>query len=278
MAGVPHGENVWKTILIGVVITVVGYLIVHFIMDKKEHKKEIKEQREANENAWKSANDYIKSASKKFESIACFSCDYTKMKNELLRELEQDCNSLRNLKDEKLVDEKLKTVIDRTISRFNGMKPVFESYFDSIAVLKNITDTTVRNPRLKKAYDDFNTVKNRLDTADDDEIDRLLGAINDKYELKLKTESLEPEVNYSLLPGHWKVECTFEMNFTDDKKVTLTLEGETINGTWELNDNELTLNLDDGEILKYFIQVLSDKFLKIQAEGSGQPALGGCRI
>lgn len=65
MAGVPHGENIWKTIILGILITVAGYLIVHFITDKKDHKKEVKEKKEANENVWKSANDYIKSASKK---------------------------------------------------------------------------------------------------------------------------------------------------------------------------------------------------------------------
>jgi hypothetical protein len=137
MAGVPHGENIWKTIILGILITVAGYLIVHFITDKKDHKKEVKEKKEANENVWKSANDYVKSASKKFENIACFSCDYSMMKTEMLRELDQDCNSLRNLKEEKLIDEKLKTVIDRIISRFEGMKPVFSKFIDSAIAISN---------------------------------------------------------------------------------------------------------------------------------------------
>jgi uncharacterized membrane-anchored protein YhcB (DUF1043 family) len=45
MAGVPHGENIWKTIILGILITVAGYLIVHFITDKKDHKKEVKEKK-----------------------------------------------------------------------------------------------------------------------------------------------------------------------------------------------------------------------------------------
>jgi hypothetical protein len=278
MSSVPHGGNMWKNIAIGIATTVAAYLIVHFITDRKDHKKEEREKSEANETAWKSANDYIRSASKKFESIACFSCDKAKMKNELLRELEQDCNSLRNLKDEKLVDEKMKTILDRTISRFNGLRPAFQSYFDSVIVLENLQPDAEKAIRLQKVYDEFSSTKNRLDTADAAEISKLLSDINKKYKLSLEQEEVVPEINYDQLSGEWNLECTMRMKFSDDGKVAVTINDEVINGTWKRKGDVITLTLDSDEILNYTILQLNDHFLRIQADTPGSQVLGACRV
>ena len=277
MAGVPHGENIWKTIILGILITVAGYLIVHFITDKKDHKKEVKEKKEANENVWKSANDYIKSASKKFENIACFSCDYSMMKTEMMRELDQDCNSLRNLKEEKLIDEKLKTVIDRTISRFEGMKPVFSKFIDSIIGIRDANPDNPDAERIKQVYQTFITSKMMLETADNEEIDRLFGSINKEYKIELQRQIIIPEKEYDKLPGDWMVECKSVFHFFNDGKVKITIGGEEVNGTWSRDKYTLSLDLENGEKLEYEILQINSNILQLQPDIANSPPIGLCR-
>jgi hypothetical protein len=276
MSSVPHGGNMWKNIAIGIVTTVAAYLIVHFILDKKESKKEKKERAEANSAAWESVNSYILSAARKFESIACFSCDYSKMKNEIVRELEQDCNSLLNVKGGQYVDEKMKTIIDRTVSRFNSLKPLFQSFFDSVVVLQSLPDEE-KVARSKNIYKDFGESKTRIDTVDQQEINQLLDDINKKYKLDLAEKKIDLELNYTKLPGKWKIECIVEVEFNNDRTLTWK-EGKNIfNGTWHITDDRLKIKLDTSQQFEYTIMELNDKFMKIQSDDAAVP-FGACRM
>lgn len=278
MAGVPHGGNMWKNIAIGILTTVVAYLIVNFVKDKKESKKIQKEKSEANRSAWESVNSYLLNATKKFESIACFSCDYSKMKNELIRELEENCNSLRNIKGNQYVDEKMKTIIDRTISRFNSLKPLFLNFFDSINIIisKNLPESE-RVTRSKNIYKEFNDSKVRIDTVDYQEIIRLLADINSKYKLSLEREEIEEKLSFSNLPGKWKIECLVVVEFKPDGKMTWTEGENTFVGTWLRIDEKLNINLNTDQQFEFIIKKLNDSFMKLEVEDS--PVLyGACRM
>lgn len=275
MAGVPHGGNLWKNIAIGIATTVAAYLIVHFITDKKYSNKKKKEKAEANKTAWESVNDYTQNMALKFESIACFSCDYTKMKNEITRELEESCNSLRNIKDGDLIDEKMKTIIDRTISRFNSLKPLLQTFFDSAIVLKQLPDSE-KVVRSKVVNSDFTSAKTRIDTVDQREIDRLLADVNKKYNLTLKEASIELGKDLSLLPGKWNIECVVTAEFMKDGSLIWT-EGENIfEGTWKRKDDILTIHLNTEQEFIYRIAELNNSFMKLEVAGSSIP-MGACR-
>lgn len=276
MAGVPHGGNLWKNIAIGIATTVAAYLIVNFITDKKYSRKKKKEKAEANKAAWESVNDYTVNMAFKFESIACFSCDYTKMKNEITRELEQSCNSLQNIKDGELVDEKMKTIIDRTVSRFNSLKPLLQSYFDSAIVIKTIADTAEKARRAAVVHEEFTSSKTRVDTVDQREIDRLLADINKKYDLALKEETIELRKDFSLLPGKWNVECFLTAEFKKDGSL-VWIEGENVfEGSWKRKKDLLIINLDTGQRFEYSIIELNDNFMKWRVPGTEMP-IGACR-
>ena len=276
MSSIPHGGNMWKNFIIGIVTTVAAYLIVHFFLDKKDTKKERKEKAEANNAAWESVNNYIFSAAKKFESIACFSCDYSKMKNEIVRELEQDCNSLLNIKGGQYVDEKMKTIIDRTISRFNSLKPLFQSLFDSIVVFQSLPDSE-KLARSTNIYKNFNETKTRIDTVDQREIDQLLADINKKYKLSLTEEGIELELDYTKLPGKWKIECLVDVEFRTNGTITWTEKENVFTGTWNRTGERLTIKLGSNQKLEYNILELHDKFMKIKADSAVVP-FGACRI
>jgi hypothetical protein len=276
MSSIPHGGNMWKNILIGLVTTVAAYLIVHFILDKKDSKKERKEKAEANSGAWESVNSYILSAAKKFESIACFSCDYSKMKNEIVRELEQDCNSLLNVKGGQNVDEKMKTVIDRTISRFNSLKPLFQTFFDSILVIQSLPDAE-KAKRAQHIYKEFIDSKTRFDTVDKGEITQLLSDINKKYNLSLKEEEIVPELDFSKLPGKWKIECLVDVDLRNDGTITWAQKDKSFTGTWKRSNDRLIIKLETGEQMEYSILELNSSYMKIQLANSLVP-YGACRL
>ncbi|MBS1760989.1 MAG: lipocalin family protein [Bacteroidetes bacterium] len=270
-------ENVWKTILIGVVVSLLGFFIIQFITDKKNNSKNFKAKKEANEKAWADVNDYLQNAQKKFENIACFSCDYEKMKNELIRELDQDGNSLRNLKEESLIDQKIKTVIDRTIGRMEGLKPVFKNFFDSLSVILKDNPENPDVARTTKISQDFFSTKERLDTADNAEIDRLLSEINKEYKLNLTRIEVKPEINFNQLPGKWNVECKFKIEFNTDGKVSVIFDSETINGKWSRTNDRLTVTLDNGENIQYYILQLNETVLRLQQNETGSFPIGACR-
>ena len=196
------------------------------------------------------------------------------MKTEMLRELDQDCNSLRNLKEEKLIDEKLKTVIDRIISRFEGMKPVFSKFIDSAIAISN------DNPdaeRISLVYQTYISRKIRLDTADNEEIDRLLGSINKEYKIELQRQIVLPEKEYDKLPGNWLVECKSSFHFYDDGKINIKIDGEEINGTWSRDKYSLSIELENGEKLEYEILQINSNILQLQPDIPNSPPIGLCR-
>ena len=71
MAGVPHGGNMWKNIIIGVLTTVVAYVIVHFLFDKKPGKEEFKKRKAATTEAWESLMIYERTFKNAGTSMAC---------------------------------------------------------------------------------------------------------------------------------------------------------------------------------------------------------------
>src|SRR5687767_13161457 len=104
MAGVPAGGNTVKNILIGIGTTVAAYAIISLLGIGKSKNSEAKIQKKANMDVWESVNDYFTYATEKFRTIACYSCDEQEMKKELVRELENNANSLKTLKENKSID------------------------------------------------------------------------------------------------------------------------------------------------------------------------------
>lgn len=138
MSGVPSGGNTWKNIIIGIFTTVAAYAIINFAgIGKKDNTKKIR--KESTEKAWQSVNDYINYADQKFKTIACFSCDWQEMKNEMMRELDNYNTKLANIKEDKNVDDKMLSLVDIIKQRFLDLKKPYADFFDSITIAKNLT-------------------------------------------------------------------------------------------------------------------------------------------
>ncbi len=277
MAGVPSGHNTWKTILIGVISTFLAYLFIHFIFDRKESRKKEKEKKEKIESAWNSVNEYINRSQEKFTTIGCYSCDELQMKTELLRELDQMNKSLQNIKEGEELDDKLKSIIDRTIQMFEDEKPVLSGYYDSLASTRHLTDEqrqVVLSDLQQAMFKKINYIQTR-DTAD---FNAYLEDLNHKYKLQLERKNLLPVVLFDELPGVWEVECAYRMNIKADNRVSIKKDKDTYTGIWDLNkrDKTLTLHFDDGSELEYSIIQLNKKMMALYLSAT-EILIGACK-
>lgn len=260
MSGVPSGGNTFKNIAIGVVTTVVAYLIVHFIFDKKDKNKEVNEKKEKMETAWNSVNEYINTMAGKLINVSCFSCDPVEMKTEMVREIDQMNSSLQNIKETGELDDKMKSIIDRTIQQFADEKPVLSVFFDSMAVVKTLPkeDQVTTGSRLQQTM----LVKmSHIQTRDSTEFKTYLADVNKKYKTHLVIKEQKEEFDTTYLPGKWKVECTFDLYLYRDHTFLINREGNEYKGQWKLVDKDLILTIENEGKLTYSILKLSSKIM-----------------
>ncbi|NOT49780.1 MAG: DUF4205 domain-containing protein [Chitinophagaceae bacterium] len=260
MSGAPQGGNIWKNIIIGVLTTVVAYLIVHFIFDKKDAKKEARKKREKIETTWNAVNEYINRSKEKFTTIGCFSCDAVEMKNELLRELDQMNKSLQNIKEEEGVDEKMKTIIDRTIRMFEDEKPVLSAFYDTLSLYKDLKGEAVL-PINRRAQQTMLNKMSHIQSRDTADFTRYLDDLNKKYKTKLVLKEFKPEINTDELTGRWEVDCSYTMNIRSNHKATIESSGEKYTGEWSVDDNVFRIGFDDGSVLTHRLIQLDHSFM-----------------
>jgi hypothetical protein len=260
MGGAPQGGNVWKNIIIGVLTTVLAYLIVHLIFAKKDARKEARKKREKVETAWNSVNEYINRSKEKFSSIGCFSCDAVEMKNELLRELDQMNKSLQNIKEEEGLDEKLKTIIDRTIQMFADEKPVLEAFYDTLALYQDVKGPEVL-PVNRRAQQTMLKKMTHIQTRDTADFARYLADLNEKYNTKLVLKDVNPKIDTDELAGRWEVDCSYIIHIRSNHTLTLENGDTKYPGSWSLDDDSFRIEFDDGSSLTYQLIQLDRSFM-----------------
>ena len=274
MSGVPSGGNTWKNIAIGVFTTVVAYAIINFIgLGKKDYSKKIK--KEATEKAWLSANQYLNYANEKFKTIACFSCDEEEMKKELMRELDIYSNNLKNIKNDKDVDDKMLSAIDRIVQQFTDMKPLYENYFDSVLILKKFSEEKrmeLSQPMQMRFIERLAT----LQTKDTSEIINYLKDVNEQHHTSLKYELTKNEYDPTALTGKWKIECAADLVFNIDNTIRWTEGENSFPGKWTFADKKLNIKLDNGQVFNFIILQLSQKML-IYLNTDNNALLSGCK-
>ena len=274
MSSVPTGGNMWKNIIIGIFTTVAAYAIIHFTGITGGEKSEDKIIKEATEKAWASANQYINYANDKFQTLACFSCDEQEMKKEMIRELDIYSGSLKNIKAEKNVDDKLLSAIDRIIQQFTDEKLLYQVFFDSLTLLKDLP--------LDKQSEISNSMQGRflekisvLQTKDTSEISNYLHDINKQHKTSLKLEMPKLVFDSKALVGKWRIGCTFDIAFYKDYTLLWTESGNEFPGKWKLTDKNLHINLENGQQFDFILIQLSHKLL-IYVNKENGTLLSGC--
>ncbi len=277
MAGVPTGGNTFKNVLIGIGTTVAAYAIISFLgIGKSKSKSEATIQKQANIDVWTSVNDYLNYATEKFRTIACFSCDEQEMKKELIREMDNNINSLKTLKENKSIDDKMQSLIDRTIQQVNDLKPLYIEYFDSLSYVRSlpIPEQLPQSARIQTKYlEKFAYVQNR-DTI---ELKNYLRDINKKHKTELALQDREFEFKPELLTRKWKIECAFFIDFKKDGTVEWTEGGNVFKGKWKLDEVEKVVNikLETDQEFNYPILLLNEKMM-IYYNKDAKALMAGC--
>jgi hypothetical protein len=275
MSGVPSGGNTWKNIAIGIFTTVAAYAIINFTgIGKKDQTKKIR--KEATEKAWQSINDYINYADQKFKTIACFSCDEQEMKKEMLRELDNYSAKLTNIKEDKNVDDKMLSIVDIIRQRFLDMKEPISRFYDSITASKSLSmeERLRAGPRLQQQLNDGIAKVTNRDTS---EMQHFLQDVNKTFKVELGLNALKENFDSSAIARKWKIECAFEIDIKKDGSITWTENENNFTGKWKLDDKELEITLDNGQVFHYNILQLGEKFMLIDTEINGtRLSMGAC--
>ena len=269
MSSVPTGGNTLKNVIIGVLTTVVAYVIVHFIFDKKSSKEDFEKTKEATDNAWNSINNYVNYADENFQTVACFSCDEEAMKKELSRKIISYANSLRNLKENKTIDEKMLSIIDRYIDRFADMEPLYNQMFDSLAEMKYLAPE-VQTSEMARIQEKYIRQIDFVKTRDTLEVNKLLADINKKYKTDFHRRDPVLEYQRDAIVHKWRIGCAYTMDFQASGKMTWEEDGHTFNGSWSIEDipaegggeiHHLTIHLDSNQTFEYNILQATSKIL-----------------
>jgi hypothetical protein len=222
----------------------------------------------ANEKVWKAINGYINSTGAKFRTISCYSCDYAQMRDEMIRELEQNCNSLNNLKSEPLVDERMKTVIERFVGMFTDFKPVYREFFDSMIPIKRLPDSSqveIAAPVQEK----FLTKMHFIQLRDTQEVRANLEMMGKEYNTSFDFIPLVDEMDTAVLTQYtWKIECSILMKLNPDKSASWTQYGKKTMGTWNRTGDIVKIRLDDARVIYYKIYMINRKSMFLGIPGT----------
>jgi hypothetical protein len=268
MGGVPSGGNTLKNILIGVFTTVVAYLIVHFILDKKKGNEDLEKNFNATENAFRSVNDYINLADLKLKTIACFSCDKAEMKKEMLRELNQLSSNLKKIAENTAVDEKMRSIAELTMQQFEDERPLYKNFFDSAVLIEQMPEAE-RQVYASSLTDRFMKKLKYLQDRDTAEIKAFRDNLVKRYKRYIGKDDFvfipnETIFNPDVIARKWRVECLYHLDIKPDNTVVFIAPSDEIKGKWRLDDHDLYLDLDNGEKLHYHIEELSSKLMRIR--------------
>lgn len=258
-----------KNIGIAVLTTVLGSTAVYFLgFQRSGNKEEFEGKKIATEEAWNSVVDYMRYADDKNKTIACFSCDLQQMKKEIIRGLNQNVTSLKNLQKNDKVDEKMQTVIDRAMDQFLAQEPLFTMYYDSSSAILNYPDEEKLglSTRLQRYF--FET-KLHIITRDTLEIKALLDDLNRKYKLNMQLpKATEAVFDYPSLIARWNVGCVIELDFKNNHTLTWMQNQETTTGTWERTGKILNIYLNNNTRYVFEIMEVSQKILTFYEEAS----------
>lgn len=272
MGGVPAGGSTIKNILIGVFTTVVAYMIVHFILDKKKGNEDVEKSYHATANAFRSVNDYVNLADAKFKTLACVSCDKSQMKQEMIRELSQLSSNLKKIAENTAVHEKMRSIAELVMQQFEDEKPLYQNYFDSAAIVESLPEAerTIHGTSLTNH---FLTKLAYLQNRDTAEVKAFREALTKEYKKYIHSPDFEfipndVSFNKEAIVRKWRVECSYYIDIKEDNKVTFIAPDDSIEGKWSLDDHDLYLELNNGEKLHYYIEELSSRLMRLRFDGA----------
>lgn len=258
------GGNAIKSIIIGVITTVLGAAAVYFLgfHDKKENPK-----KEATENAMKSIIQYEQILEKSIMGLACNS-DNEYAQQAFLKEIEQLKGNMTNIKSEKDVDNRVFSLIDRRVTSLNELTEASEEMFNGMASLRGDSSTltedefVARSLALQKKYND-----RTVQIAEEEKILKtdIIAALKKEYELEFDDiRSLQLDMKDANITGKWLINGVVKWDINADHSFSWVVEDKTFSGSWSLKNDTLHLKFShpeeaDFKIIQLYNNILSYK-------------------
>lgn len=244
MSGLPSGGSTVKNVILGVLTTVVAYVIVHYIFDKKDKKKEFEKVKTETVEAWKSLIKYEDQQTNNYYSALC-NDDIPSQLETLIYEKDLLAKNYSIIMQKPGIDEDLASFATRAVENTIQIKKILESYLNEY---KNINPY---EPGLEQAYLNLDSIYSRKITGarerDAESLNNTYASLVKKYGDEFKGPDEPAPLSENDLVGKWK-ETGINKVFTlkADGKFEMALEGNDYPGTWKFVNTIIDLSFDDG--------------------------------
>lgn len=260
MAGVPAGGSTLKTILIGVFTTVAAYMIVHFVTDKKQKRKEKEKIKTATVEAWKSLLKYEEISTANYYAGMCIE-DVPSQLEALIYEKDQLAKNYALISNKQGIDDDLASFANRAVGNTNEIKKLLENY---LADFQKINPADPAATYLYQQTDSIFTHKIQMARERDQEaLESIYKNLLEKYGDDFTVTEHPDKLSREALYGKWKetgIDKTFHFKAGD--VFVMTADGNDYTGTWKLDGRVATLTYDDGSgSITLHISRFHDKFM-----------------
>lgn len=256
------GGGTLKTIIIGVLTTVLGTAAVYYL---GFHENGDGGRKKATETALRSVFQYEQFMEKAMINYACNSED-PDMESSFLNEIDQVRLNMQNIKNEKDVDNRVLSIVDRRMSSLQEMRNSAEAYFQSIKTLaedKQIpeVETQARSIQLQV---DFTNKVNQIAAREKAFIRDIYTGLDKDYHFDFKIEPLNISVTEESLAGRWLINKYVKWEVKPDHGFTWDFDQQHYEGQWSLKGDTVHLQFSHPETATFKITRLYKDFLVYQ--------------
>jgi hypothetical protein len=241
MAGVATGGSMWKNILIGILTTVVAYSIVNLIKDRKEKKKEKEKIKTETIQAWNSLIRFEQQSTANYLAALCIEDPLTQLES-LIYEKDQLSKNYAIIADKSGIDDDLISFATRAVGNADEIKKLLEKYQDEF---KKVNPADPKSPTTYAAIDSIYAERITMARERDMEsLTKMLANLNKKYGNEFLVPADEA-ISTDGLTGKWKESGVDKfLEIEADNTLTMTVDGTTFKGKWELAGKKLNITFD----------------------------------
>ncbi len=249
-----------KLILPGIIVSLVGASAVFFIFNNPD-----KNKAKQTYASWNVIREYEAAYLKSSEEAICLSdpFDQIQFQKDLTHYLGVLIDNLEDLKNEALIDMRLKAFLNLKIARYTDAKRITDAFLDSVIKLNRALELSPNNQHIMDEARDlqinFATEKDHIETRDTNELKRLTLALNkdhikytDSFLLDLPRLQTEAEIQKNFVGRWYFPEAKAIIDFKKDKTGTWEELGQTFNIQWTMDEKTVTIRLEN-EVYNFLV-------------------------
>ena len=249
-----------KLILPGIIVSLVGASAVFFIFNNPD-----KNKAKQTYASWSVIREYEAAYWKSAEEAICLTepFDQIQLQKDLTHYLGVLIDNLEDLKDEALIDMRLKAFLNLKTAHYTDAKRITDAFLDSVIKLNKALELSPDNQYIRDEARDlqinFSTEKNHIETRDTNELKRLTLALNkehikytDSFLLDLPRLQTASEIQKNFI-GRWHFpEVKAIIEFKKDKTGTWEELGQTFNIQWTIDEKTVTIRVEN-EVYNFLV-------------------------